>query len=121
MSIFDEIYELKDYTLEDELFIAIDANDCDRAFDLIAAEAELDCRDWFGWTPLQNCLSYEMVELLLLHGADPDQEDGRGKTVWMTGAPELTGFIERAQVKSCQASLQSSAAKATAHTAVRRM
>lgn len=94
--IYDEFPDPK--SIEVQLFNAIDANNLDRAFDLINAGANLAALDWFGWTMLRTCLSYEMVELLILHGADPDQVDGMGNSVRINGAHEIKEFIERAQV-----------------------
>lgn len=102
MIFYDELPEPK--SLEVQLFDAIDADDLDRAFDLIKADANLAALNEWGWTMLRNCLSYEMVEQLILHGADPNQADKKGKTVWMTGAPELLEFIEHAiRVRDCLA------------------
>lgn len=94
MIFYDELPDPKSH--EVQLFDAIDADDLDRAFDLIKADANLAALNEWGWTMLRNCLSYEMVEQLILHGADPNQADKKGKTVWMTGAPELLEFIEQA-------------------------
>jgi hypothetical protein len=84
-------------SLEDRLFQAITINDLCRTFDLIKTGADLSATDWFGWTVLQCAESYEMIKLLIQHGADPDLADERGGTVWKTTSPEVQAFIQRAQ------------------------
>ncbi len=96
MSIFDELYDQK--TLEEKLHEAIVENALDRAFDLVNAGTDLAALNGWDWTMLQNCISYEMVELLILHDADPDQVDGKGKTIWMNGASDINELVARAQV-----------------------
>ena len=95
MSIFDECFG-EELSLESRLFQAIDIDNLSRAFDLIAADADLSAFDWFGWTVLQCAQSKAMVELLIEHGADPDQLDEKGKTVWDTATPEMLGWVSEA-------------------------
>jgi len=84
-------------SLDDRLFQAITINDLCRTFDLIKAGAVLSATDWFGWTVLQCAESYEMIELLIQHGADPEQVNEKGATVWKTATPEVSCFIHRAR------------------------
>lgn len=84
-------------TQECLLFLAVQTGNLDQTFDLIKAGADLSACDWWGWTPLPYAETPEMAELLIELGADPDQIDDKGTSVWKTASSEICRVIELAQ------------------------